>query len=247
MIVDWFKTQYQRIYGARRISEEDPRYFEHMRENYAHRSAWARLRMAQIVRMVDPRAGDRILDLGCGPGYISELLARRGAEVTGVDRSAAALSMARARCADLPCRFVQSDVIVLQEIPSNTFDKAVAADLVEHIDDRAFRSMLAASRRVCRPGSSLSILTPNAGHFIERMKSHDFILRQFPGHIAVRTPSQLEALLEEMEYRIELSYTTASPFPILRRLEALLGSVPSIGPFFQYRICIRARLATEPA
>jgi trans-aconitate methyltransferase len=50
---------------------------------------------ADVVSLLDPRAGERILDLGCGTGHLTAQIAESGAEVTGVDRSAEMVAAAR--------------------------------------------------------------------------------------------------------------------------------------------------------
>jgi len=52
-----------------------------------------------LVELLAPKAGERILDLGCGTGALTAEIAGRGAEVLGVDRSEAILSHPRTgRC-----------------------------------------------------------------------------------------------------------------------------------------------------
>ena len=46
--------------------------------------------------------------------------------------------------------------------------------------------MLREARRVLVPGGRLGIYTPDRAHYVERLKAHDFVLKQFPEHIAVR-------------------------------------------------------------
>jgi ubiquinone/menaquinone biosynthesis C-methylase UbiE len=48
-----------------------------------------------LVDMLAPRPGERILDLGCGTGYLSDLIARSGALVTGIDNSEAMIAKAK--------------------------------------------------------------------------------------------------------------------------------------------------------
>lgn len=47
-----------------------------------------------LVEDLAPRAGERILDLGCGTGYLTHLIAQKGATVTGIDNSATMIEMA---------------------------------------------------------------------------------------------------------------------------------------------------------
>ncbi len=77
-----------------------------------------------LVERLGLSAGDRVLDLGCGPGLYAAELGRRGVVVTGVDVGPAAVREARMRCAGLPCSFVCSDMrtIALEE---RSFDAAM--------------------------------------------------------------------------------------------------------------------------
>lgn len=50
---------------------------------------------SDVVSLLDPRAGERILDLGCGTGHLTARIAESGAQVTGVDRSAEMVAAAR--------------------------------------------------------------------------------------------------------------------------------------------------------
>jgi trans-aconitate 2-methyltransferase len=54
-----------------------------------------------VVQLLNPRQGERILDLGCGTGYLTNLIAQAGARVTGIDNSPAMLEIARASYPDL--------------------------------------------------------------------------------------------------------------------------------------------------
>jgi SAM-dependent methyltransferase len=72
----------------------------------------AREQAGQLVALLGLKPGQRVLDLCCGPGRFSLELARRGYEVTGVDRTRSYLAEARgaARREKLRLEFVQSDM-----------------------------------------------------------------------------------------------------------------------------------------
>jgi len=66
-------------------------------ERYARNARFVSDLGAPVVELLAPRAGERILDLGCGDGALTEKLERLGCRVVGVDASAAQVAAARAR------------------------------------------------------------------------------------------------------------------------------------------------------
>jgi SAM-dependent methyltransferase len=191
-----------------------------------------------------PAAVDRILlDLGSARGDVCFLLAPRVRKAIGVDASPRAVDLAeaeRARRGLDNVRFVRADVADLRPIPDASIDVAGAFDLLEHVDDATVAAMLQALRRVLKPGGFLAAYTPNREHYVERLKAHDVLLKQFPEHIAVRRPREIRGLLQEADWRVlELSWST-SPFPGVRWIEKLLAPIPGLGRLFRYRILLRA-------
>ena len=61
-----------------------------------------------VVQLLAPQQGERILDLGCGTGYLTNLIAQAGARVTGIDHSASMIDRARAAYPDLDFRVVSA-------------------------------------------------------------------------------------------------------------------------------------------
>ena len=206
-----------------------------MASAYLEQTAWTRLRLEAVQALVEPRPGERVLDLGCAAGAISHFLSELGCETVGVDAEPLALEKARGLFPDL--QFQLANVVRLP-FEDASFDKAVAADLVEHLDDETLRAMLRETRRVLRPGGTLSIYTPNPRHPIERLKARDLILAQNPTHIGLRDRATLEAMLREGGFEIELSEWRASFVRGLRLVErAGGGRIESL----RYRLCVRAR------
>jgi trans-aconitate methyltransferase len=65
-----------------------------------------------VVELLDPKPGEKILDLGCGPGQLTQKIAERGAEVTGLDSSPEMIGQARQNYPHL--RFVLEDAARMQ-------------------------------------------------------------------------------------------------------------------------------------
>jgi SAM-dependent methyltransferase len=80
-----------------------------------------------LLAGVDAKAGDKVLDIGCGSGAVSLLLAERGCEVTGVDISALLLDLARQRAeaAKAPISFIEADAATYP-LPPHMFDTLVS-------------------------------------------------------------------------------------------------------------------------
>lgn len=196
-----------------------------------------------VLRVVAPRPADVVLELGSARGDVTFLLARHAREVIGVDAAPEAIAMAEAARAELEIdnvRWVEADVADLSSLADRCVDAVAAIDLVEHVDDPTLAAMLRECRRVLRPGGRLGIYTPDRAHYVERMKARDFVLKQFPQHIAVRRVAEYRRLLAEAGLAIELETWSVSPFPVVRWVERALAPLPLVGPTFRYRILIRA-------
>ena len=195
------------------------------------------------VRVVQPGPNDRVLELGSARGDVTFLLARHAREVVGLDASDDALAMAEAGRAARGIgnvSFAKGDVADLSAFGDGSFDAVAAIDLVEHVDDPTLRAMLAESRRVLASGGRLGLYTPDRAHYVERLKAHDVLLRQFPQHIAVRRAEAYRTLLAEAGFALALDTWSVSPFPAVRWVERALAPLPFVGETFRYRILMRA-------
>lgn len=103
--------------------------------------------------------GRRVLDVACGEGYGSMLLAGVAAEVTGVDVDAAAIGHAVARYGERAnLRYVQGSCTALP-LAEASVDLVVSFETIEHLSGQ--EAMLAEFRRVLTPGGVLVISSPN--------------------------------------------------------------------------------------
>ena len=216
-------------------SEYDEEFMERMASAYLERTPWTLLRLAAVEELIEPRPGDRIVDLGCAAGAVTHFLSEFGSSVVGIDAESRAIDKARALFPNL--EFVRADVRALP-FESGSFDKAVAADLVEHLDDDTFHAMLRELGRVLVRGGTFTLYTPNPRHLIERLKARNLILAQNPTHIGLRDARTLQRLLRDEGFEIERSEWRPSFFRGLRAVERVAGHRLDL---FRYRLCMRAR------
>jgi SAM-dependent methyltransferase len=111
---------------------------------------------AAVLRALVPNAGERVLDVGSGPGLLAAAIAERvgaAGQVLGVDISAPLLAYARMHFAALPwLRFVQADAARLP-CADASFDTIVCTQVLEYLPD--VDAALAEFARVLRPGGQL--------------------------------------------------------------------------------------------
>lgn len=224
-----------RVAFRRAPSAYDERFMSAMARAYLDQTPWTQLRLAAVRELVEPSPGDRVLDLGCAAGATSHFLSTFGCETVGVDAEPIAIEQAQALFPSL--RFEVADVRALP-FGDGSFDKAVAADLVEHLDDETLAGMLSESRRVLRASGTLSLYTPNPRHLIERLKARDLVLAQNPTHIGLRAAAELEAALAGAGFAVELSGWRPSFLSGLRQVEAAFGARTDV---LRYRLCLRGR------
>ena len=112
----------------------------------------ARRRRA-VLEALAPSSGERVIDIGTGPGFLAlEFAGRVGpvGDVLGVDISDPMLQLARARCADMPqVRFETGDVTKLP-VGDASFDVAASVQVFEYVGD--VQAALVEMYRVLRQG-----------------------------------------------------------------------------------------------
>jgi SAM-dependent methyltransferase len=124
---------------------------------------------SEIVAALELTSGQRVLDAPCGHGRISNLLARAGMNVIGIDRSALFLEIARrnATAMGVEVDYRLGDLTDLASIVPEQFDAAINwFTSFGYHDDDTLRSILAAYRNVLRPGGQLLIETLNHDWFV---------------------------------------------------------------------------------
>ncbi|MFC4613621.1 class I SAM-dependent methyltransferase [Cellulomonas algicola] len=120
-----------------------------------------RRRHARLVGLAGIRAGDRVLDLGCGTGNVALLVARTipGTVVTGLDPDLPALRRAtrKARRARVPLTFVRGYGQAIP-LPDASVDHVVSALALHHVPEGDRDATAEEVARVLRPGGRVTIL-----------------------------------------------------------------------------------------
>jgi SAM-dependent methyltransferase len=114
------------------------------------------VRRTLVERYLQPRAGERLLDIGCGPGDLIEHLP--AVEYVGHDLSADYVAAARERFGDRGT-FVVGGVGAVTLEPGS-FDAAIAKGVLHHLDDHLARTLFDEAAAALRPGGRLVTIDP---------------------------------------------------------------------------------------
>lgn len=140
------------------------------------------LRLAWI-HQIAPLDGRKVLDVGCGGGILADSMARKGAEVTGIDLASKALRVARLHAMEAQTPRIQYREIsveaLAQEVPGS-FDIVTCMEMLEHVPDP--QSVVAACAQLVKPGGWVffSTINRNAKAFALAIVGAEYVLRMLP-------------------------------------------------------------------
>jgi ubiquinone/menaquinone biosynthesis C-methylase UbiE len=122
-------------------------------ESYTHDadSYHAAVIMPNLLRLVNPREGQRILEVGCGDGYFSDAFAKKGASVTGSDIAPEMIEKARVRNPDITWHAASADALAFAK--DGSYDAVVVVLAIQNIENLS--GAIAEASRVLVPGGSL--------------------------------------------------------------------------------------------
>ena len=139
------------------------------------------VRLAFITTRV-ALAGQRVLDVGCGGGLLTESLARAGAEVTGIDLAPGMIEVARLHGAEsglaLDYRVASAEELA-RDAPGR-FAVVTCMEMLEHVPNPA--AMVATLAQLLSPGGALfvSTLNRNLKSFLLAIVGAEYVLRVIP-------------------------------------------------------------------
>jgi 2-polyprenyl-6-hydroxyphenyl methylase/3-demethylubiquinone-9 3-methyltransferase len=127
-------------------------------------------------------SGKRILDVGCGGGLLSEGMAVRGAEVTGIDLSEKPLGVAKLHLLESGQKVDYRKISVEQlaeEMPG-AFDAVTCLEMLEHVPNPS--SVVTACARLVKPGGQvfLSTLNRNPKSYLLAVVGAEYVLGMLP-------------------------------------------------------------------
>ena len=135
----------------------DEKALRHLEVTYRAPEVAAQRRV--LLETLATRAGECALDIGCGPGFVTEELARAvgpSGAVHAIDNSESSVAMARQRCAEFANVKVQVAEATQLPFPDNHFDAAISTQVYEFVPD--IRTALSELHRVLRPGGRAAII-----------------------------------------------------------------------------------------
>lgn len=140
------------------------------------------LRLDWIQSMAE-LSGAKVLDVGCGGGILADSMARKGADVLGIDLAGKSLRVAQLHALESGTpnvRYREVSVEALADEQPNSFDVVTCMEMLEHVPDP--NSVVSACSRLVRPGGWVffSTLHRNAKAFLQAIVGAEYLLNMLP-------------------------------------------------------------------
>ncbi len=138
------------------------------------------------LNWIDERVGlkgKRVLDVGCGGGILAESMARRGADVLGIDLAEKSLKVAELHKLETGVNNVNYRVVSAEQLASEeqaTFDVVTCLEMLEHVPDPS--QTIQACADLCKPGGWLffSTINRNPKSFVFAIVGAEYVLNLLP-------------------------------------------------------------------
>lgn len=167
------------------------------------------LRLAWIEQIA-PLAGRRVLDVGCGGGILADAMARRGADVLGIDLASKALKVAQLHALEAGTERVEYREVAVEALAAEqpkAFDVLTCMEMLEHVPDPA--SVVRACAALVVPGGSVffSTISRNPRAFLFAIVGAEYMLKLLPRgtheYARLIRPSELAAFCRDAGLDVE--------------------------------------------
>lgn len=140
------------------------------------------LRLDWIASQV-PLSGKRVLDVGCGGGILADAMARKGAQVVGIDLATKPLKVAQLHALEAHTPNVEYREISVESMASEQpggFDVVTCMEMLEHVPDPA--SVVQACGKLVKPGGWVffSTINRNPKSFMFAIVGAEYLLNLLP-------------------------------------------------------------------
>jgi len=181
----------------------------------------------EIIRALIPEGAGRFaVDVGCGPGFYSKLLASRGFAVTSIDTDATNLASASQFAAETR----QGDAVeIVADLPAAKYHFALLLEIIEHMPKSRGETLLTRIHRLLAPGGRLLLSTPNrlspeglAGYYVNEKLLRKAVWKAWdPTHVHIYTSFEIIRALRAHGFRVERAtgYDYGLPVPRLGRVK----------------------------
>ena len=165
------------------------------------------LRVDYIDQISDVR-GKKIIDIGCGGGILSEGLAQKGAQVTGIDMAEASIEVAKLHLheskLDIDYRLSTAEDIATEQ--AEQYDIVCCLEMLEHVPDP--QSVINACAALAKPGGKifLSTINRNPKAYLFAILGAEYILKLLPkgthDYEKLIKPSELASYCRNAQLRV---------------------------------------------
>ncbi len=150
------------------------------------------------------RAGDQVLDLGCGGGAHSFVAAEHVKAVKGIDHSSRNLEIAKRLASEKKLtnvQFAEGDLEKPLDEKDQTYDVVIALDILEHLHNR--EQFLNEAARVLKPAGRLVVAIPNRDtQWKKALKRHGLFYYSDLDHKYEYEQSELDAVFKRGHFSI---------------------------------------------
>jgi len=175
-------------------------------------------RARKVERLIGGRRG-RVLDVGCGPGWLLKAFERRGWETKGTELSGEAAAFAREELG----LDVASQELSELNIPGGCYDAAVLWHVLEHVPEP--QAVLCEVSRVLKPGGALLLGVPNWGSPESQSTGPAWFQLDVPRHVNHFTAARMEEALEEAGLFIRKRQFLAPEFDFFSFVQSALNQL----------------------